>query len=176
MYKFRYFAGWGKVRACSSCGTTTVTTVYSLVAMNVCIVFEWWSIQLLRRLFSPDESGALTDKLTLSAPRPRCYHGEPIQKATYKHLLTRWIKLEFTGKKVHLFFLLFQAYFWLKYNICTWETQSHYSQIHFIYLYSPKSQSQCQSGLYKLYSEWRLLSYDPRFKWGKHIILNKKKI
>lgn len=77
-----------------------VTTMYSLVTMNVCIVFEWSSIQLLRRRFSLDWSGALTDELTVSAQRPRCYHGEQIQKATYKHLLTRWIKLGFvTGKK-----------------------------------------------------------------------------
>ena len=35
------------------------------------------------------------------------------------------------------------------------------------YLYSPKSQSHCRSGLYNLYSEQHPLSLDLRFDWGR---------
>ena len=43
------------------------------------------------------------------------------------------------------------------------------------YLYSPKSQSHCLSGLYNLYSEQHPLSLDPRFELGKTSHVDGKK-
>ena len=48
-----------------------------------------------------------------------------------------------------------------------WECLSCLKSNQNIFLYSPKSQSHCLSGLYIFFSEGQPLSLDPRYKWGQ---------